>query len=254
MVIDLILLGMVLFFGILGALSGAARQVANSVGLAAGYFVSRKLAPIAGPKLAVALGSPLLIGTLFGTVLLFVVTWLTVRYALGALLLRFLSGKNPDERGMDRTLGFVLGGGKMAALFWVCLSALTFMEQHVIVAGKRLGVAPKDSVAFDLSRRFNLFELTQFAPLQDLVRVAQATHDPAKAKKLQDDPAYKALRKDPRFQLALQHQELQDALERGDTRALLRNDVVLQLIQDPQAAARLGAAARASERPAPVKR
>jgi hypothetical protein len=30
--------------------------------------------------------------------------------------------------------------------------------------------------------------------------------------------------------------------------------VVLQLIQDPQAAARLGAAARASEKPAPAKR
>ncbi|MFP2899640.1 CvpA family protein [Corallococcus sp. 4LFB] len=254
MVIDLILLGMVLFFGILGALSGAARQVANSVGLAAGYFVSRKLAPLAGPKLAVALGSPLLIGTLFSTVLLFVVTWLTVRYALGALLLRFLSGKNAEERGMDRTLGFILGGGKMAALFWVCLSALTFMEQHVVIAGKRWGVAPKDSLSFELSRRFNLFELTQFAPLEDLVRVAQATHDPAKAKKLQDDPAFKALRKDPRFQVALSHQGLRDALERGDTQALLRNDVVLQLIQDPQAAARLGAAARASERPAPARR
>jgi membrane protein required for colicin V production len=254
MVIDLILLGLVLFFGTLGALSGAARQVANAVGLAAGYFVSRKLAAVVGPKLSIALGSPLLVGTLAGTVLLFVVTWLTVRYALGALLLRFLSGKNSEERGMDRTLGFILGGGKMAALFWVCLSALTFMERHVIVAGKRMGVAPKDSVAFGLSRRYNLFELTQFAPLEDLIQVAQAAHDPGKAKKLQDDPAYKALRKDPRFQLALSHEDLKEALENGDTQTLLRNDVVLQLIQDPQAAARLGAAARASERPVPVKR
>ena len=253
MVIDLILLGLVLFFGTLGALSGAARQVANTAGLAVGYFVSRKLAPVVGPKLAAALGSPLLIGTLAGTVLLFVVTWLTVRYALGALLLRFLSGKDPEDRGMDRGLGFLLGAGKMAALFWVCLSALTFLEQHVIVAGKRVGVSPMGSVAFDLSRRYNLFEITQFAPLKDLVHVAQAAQDPAKARKLQDDPAYKALRKDPRFQLALQQQELKKALERGDTQALLRNDAVLQLIQDPLAAARWGAAARASERPAPAK-
>ncbi|HSP77016.1 MAG TPA: CvpA family protein, partial [Myxococcaceae bacterium] len=38
------------------------------------------------------------------------------------------------------------------------------------------------------------------------------------------------------------------ALERGDTRALLRNDAILQLMQDPDFVARLTAAARASQR------
>ncbi|CAM3887022.1 CvpA family protein [Corallococcus sp. ZKHCc1 1396] len=248
MAIDLILLGLVLFFGLLGALSGASRQVANTAGLAVGYFVSRKLAPIIGPKLAVALGAPLLVGTLAGTVLLFVVTWLTVRYALSALLMRFLSGSNPDERGVDRTLGFILGGGKMAAIFWVCLSALTFMEQHVVIAGKRVGVSPMGSVSFEMARRYNLFELTQFAPLKDLVHVAQATQDPQRARRLQDDPAFKALLMDPRFQAALKQHDLKGALQRGDSQALLRNDAILQLIQDPQTAARLGAAARAAEK------
>jgi membrane protein required for colicin V production len=249
MAIDLVLLGLVLFFGLLGALSGAARQVANSAGLAAGYFVSRKLAPLLAPKLSAALGSPLLVGTLAATVLLFLVTWLTVRYALAALLSRVLSGRDPDNRGVDRALGFLLGGGKMAALFWVCLSALTFFEQHVVVAGKRVGVAPNGSVAFELSRRHNLFEMTQFAPVENLVHVAQASRDPERARRLQEDPAFKALVQDARFQQALKQKGFREALERGDTRALLQNDLILQLIQDPQTAARLGAAARASERP-----
>lgn len=248
MVIDLTILGLVLFFALLGAHTGAAKQVANTAGLALGYFASRRLGPVLGPKLAVGMGTPLLVGAILATVLVFVVVWLAVRYALGALLLRFLSGKSPQDRGMDRTLGFVLGGAKITAVVWVALSALTFFEQHVVVAGKRVGVSPKDSMSLQMARRYNLFELTQFAPLADLVRVAQASSDPERAAKLKDDPAFKALRKDPRFQIALKDESLRDALARGDTRALLRSDIVLQLIQDPEVAARLGAASHASER------
>lgn len=248
MVIDLIILGMVLFFGIIGAFTGASRQVANWVGLALGFFASRRLGPFVAPRLAEALDGPLLLGLLLGTVLLFIGVWLTVRYALGALLQRFLStGKQNENQGIDRFLGFVLGAGKTAAFAWMALSAMTFFEQHVIIAGKRIGVSPKDSLAAQAARRFNLFEMTQFAPMDDMVQVARAAGDPERAASLRNDPAFKALRKDPRFQRLLQDDKVKQALARGDTAALLRNDLVLQLIQDPDVAARLGAAARASE-------
>jgi membrane protein required for colicin V production len=249
MVIDLIILGLVLFFGVIGALSGASRQVSNFAGLAAGYFVSRRLGPLVGPKLADALGGPLFLGTIAGTVLIFIVVWLSVRYALGALLQRFLSrGRDNEKRGVDRFLGFVLGATKMAFIAWVLLSAIAFFEQHVVVAGRRIGLSPKDSLALQAARSFNLFELTQFAPVGNLVEVGQAAMDPERAAKLKDDPAFKALRKDPRVQRLLKDEKLKEALARGDTAALLRHDLVLQLIQDPDVVARLGAAARASER------
>ncbi|WP_342381165.1 CvpA family protein [Myxococcus stipitatus] len=249
MVIDLIILGMVLFFGLIGAFTGASRQVANWVGLALGYFTSRKLGPLVAPHMAEALDGPLLVGLVAGTVLLFVGVWLSVRYALGSLLQRFLAtGKDNQDRSVDRLLGFLLGAGKTAAFAWLALSALAFFEQHVIVAGRRLGVSPHDSLAAQAARRFNLFEMTQFAPMDDMVQVAKAAGDPERAAQLKNDPAYKALRKDPRFQRLLQDDKVKQALARGDTAALLRNDLVLQLIQDPDVAARLGAAARASER------
>lgn len=249
MVIDLIILGLVLFFGIIGSITGASRQVANFAGLAVGYFASRRLGPLVGPKLADALGGPLFLGTIAGTVLVFVCVWLSVRYALGAVLGRFLArGKHNEERGVDRFLGFLLGSAKMGFIAWVLLSAVAFFEQHVVVAGRRIGLSSKDSLAIQAARRFNLFEMTQFAPVGKLVQVAQATTDPQRAARLQDDPAYKALRKDPRFQRLLQDEKLKQALARGDTAALLRHDLVLQLIQDPDVVARLGAAARASER------
>ncbi|MFP2910190.1 CvpA family protein [Pyxidicoccus sp. 3LFB2] len=249
MVLDLTLLGMVLFFAIIGALTGASRQVANMVGLMAGYFASSRLGPILGPRLADSLGAPMFVGIILGSVLVFFVVWLAVRYALGALLMRFLgTGKHSEDRSVDRFLGFMLGGAKMALIAWVALSALTFFEQHVVVAGRRVGVSTKESLALGVARRFNLFEMTQFSQVGNLVRVAKASGDPEAAGRLQDDPAYKALRKDPRFQRLLQDEKLKQALARGDTAALLRNDLVLQLIQDPDVAARLRAAVRASER------
>ncbi|MCP3101802.1 CvpA family protein [Myxococcus sp. K15C18031901] len=248
MVIDLIILGLVLFFGLIGAFTGASRQVANWVGLGLGYFASHRLGPLAAPRLAAALDGPLLLGTVLGTFLVFLVVWLSVRYALGALLQRFLAtGQANEDRSVDRLLGFVLGAGKMAAIAWVVLSALAFFEQHVVVAGRRIDVSPQDSLAAKAAHRYNLFEMTQFAPMEDMVAVAKASGDPKRASHLKDDPAYKALRKDPRFLRLLQDDKVKQAMLRGDTAALLRNDLVLQLIQDPDVAARLGAAARASE-------
>lgn len=248
MVIDVIILCVVVFFALLGAYTGAAKQIANLVGMATAYFVCKRLGPLVGPKLAAALGTADLIGVLLGTVLLFIAVLTLVRFILGTLLNRLMRGKDPSNRGPDRVIGLALGGAKVAIICYVFLSALTFVEKHVVVAGKQLGISPENSKAFAIARRYNLFEATQFAPIKDFVRVAQASTDPERAAKLQNDPAYKALRQDPRFQQALKDDKLRRALEQGDTQALLRSNLILQLIQDPDFAARLGAASRASER------
>jgi membrane protein required for colicin V production len=247
-VIDVIILCVVVFFALLGAYTGAAKQIANLVGMAAAYFVCKRLGPVVGPKLAAAAGTADLIGVLLGTVLIFIAVLTLVRFILGTLLNRLMRGKDPSNRGPDRVIGLALGGAKVAIICYLLLSALTFVEKHVVVAGNRLGISPEDSKAFALARRYNLFEVTQFAPIKDFVRVAQASTDPDRAAKLQNDPAYKALRQDPRFQQALKDDKLRRALEQGDTQALLRSNLILQLIQDPDFAARLGAASRASER------
>lgn len=249
MTIDLILLGLVLLFAVAGAITGGARQIASLIAVAVAWFVSRKLGPYVGPRMSEALGgTPLLLGTLAGSLVVFIVVLVTVRYALTTLLRRMMGVKNPDERGVDNAVGFLLGGLKVALIAYVMISALVFVEKYVVVAGKNLGMSPKDSVSFGLARRYNLFELTQFSAVRDLVAIAQATTQPERAQRLADDPAYKALRKDPRFQKALANKPLRAALERGDTQEALRNNLVLQLLQDPQFVARLGAAARASQK------
>ncbi|PTL78023.1 CvpA family protein [Vitiosangium sp. GDMCC 1.1324] len=249
MTIDLIILGLVLLFAVVGAISGGAKQIANMAALAVAWFVSRKLGTYVGPKMAEALGgAPLLIGTVAGSLLLFIGVLVAVRYALTTLLQRLFGSTNPEKRGLDGAIGFVLGGARVVAITYVVLSALVFAEQYIIVAGKRMGVSPKDSLSFALARRYNLFEMTQFAAVKDMVVVGKVASNPERARRLAENPAYKSLKQDPRFQRAMSDKQLREAMERGDTQAVLRSNLVLQLLQDPEFAARLGAAARASER------
>ncbi|MFY0530439.1 CvpA family protein [Archangium gephyra] len=249
MTIDLIILGLVLLFAVVGAITGGAKQIASLVALAVAWYVSRKLGTYVGPRMAAALGgAPLLVGTIAGTLVLFITVMVAVRYSLTYFLKRLFGAKDPEKQGTDNAIGFVLGGAKVVLIAYVMLSALVFAEQYIIVAGKRMGVSPKDSVSFDMARRYNLFEMTQFSGVKDFVAVARVAGNPEKARRLAENPAYKSLKQDPRFQRALSDKQLRAALERGDTQAALRSNLVLQLLQDPQFAARLGAAARASER------
>ena len=248
MTIDLILLGLALLFAVLGGLTGGARQIAHLVAITVAWFVSRKLGPLLGPPMAEALGgAPLLLGTLASSMVLFLVVLVAVRYVLTALLKRLFGARDAEHRGVDGALGFVLGGLKVVLIAYVLLSALVFVEKNVVVAGKRIGLSPKDSVSFELARRYNLFELTQFSAVRDMVAVTRALTHPEQARQLADDPAYKSLKEDPRYQRALSDKRLRAAIERGDTQEILRSNLVMQLLQDPQFVARLGAAAQASE-------
>jgi len=180
-------------------------------------------------------------------VVVFVALLIAVRIIAGALLRRMMAGKDPRDRSLDRSLGLVFGVVKVVAIAYVVLSALAFVEQHVVVAGRRLGISASDSYAFKLAREHNLFEMTQFAPVRDLVALSKAMEDPARAEKLRHNPAYQAVMADPRFKRALAAPDVQRAFQSGDYRALLRSNAILQLVQDPTFAARLGSAARSAE-------
>jgi membrane protein required for colicin V production len=244
--LDLVLAGLVLFFALLGAFAGAAKQVANLVALVAAYACARPLGTLVGPRAAAAVHVPLIVAVVGSTLLIFLLVTVVGRFILTRLLRRVLAGRDPQSRGLDRTLGFLLGGLKVLAIVYVILCSLAFVEQNVTVAGKRLGLSPKDSTAFALARKYNLFEMTQFSAVQDLVRIAKSAQTPEGAAKLKTDPAFLALKKDPRFQQALDESAMRKAIESGDYQALLRSNVIMQLISDPTASSRLTQAAEAA--------
>lgn len=245
MSIDLFLLILIGIFAVVGAFTGAARQIAQLVGLAAAFACSRPIGTFFGPRIAASLSVPMVAGVVIGTIATFIVVLVAVRFVLTQILKRLFAGRDDEDRTADQALGFILGAMKVAAISYVLLSALTFAERNISIAGRRLGISPRESYAFGIARKYNLFEMTQFAPVKDLVHVADAASDPARREKLREDPAFKSLQQDPRFRKILNDQEMRKAIERGDYQALLRSNVVLQLIQDREVASRLGAAADA---------
>ena len=227
-------------FAAVGAYQGAFQQLAQLASVAAGYFCSRPLGRALGPGLAQSAHVPLLFGVLAGTILVFIVVAVAVRALLTGVIRSHTRFGKPGR--LDRGLGALFGGLKIVVIAYVMTSALSFVEDNVEWGGRRLGLSPADSIAFALARRYNLFELFDYQPVRDLVRVSQSLHDPVKAARLREDPAFKALAQDPRFGRTLTDDVTRRALEAGDTRTLLRSDEVLRLLQTPAIAARLKAA------------
>jgi membrane protein required for colicin V production len=241
--IDLFILALVAFFGFLGGFTGAARQIGQLVGLVVAYAAAGPLGKALGPQMAAWLGGvPLVAGTVAATFALFVVIWVALRYAVAEVARRAMSSDaDPEGREVNRNLGMLLAAAKVSLATWVVLCALVFADRNVTAFGKRLGVSPKDSIAFSLARRYNLFEMTGFSRIKDVMRVASAAADPAKAKKLREDPAFQALEKDPRWKKAVADPEVKRALEQGDVQALLQSDAVARLLQDGELARQIEA-------------
>jgi membrane protein required for colicin V production len=242
--IDLTVLCVVLFFGLLGAISGAARQLGHllALGLAAlaAGPVGTRVAPLLAEAADVRQGA---VARVAASILVFLVVYLLVRLVATPLLRRALAGEEEERAGTDRALGFVLGGLKVAALAYVLLSAATFVEDEVRVAGRSTDLGLGDSVLAALARRYNLFSVADVGPARHLLSLAREAQTPEGARRMSEDPAFRALREDPRLREALESPELSEALRAGDWETVIGSPAIQRLGADPEIAARLEAAA-----------
>lgn len=233
MTLDLIALGAVALFALWGAFSGFARQVAHAVAGVAAVIAAAPAGRVFAEPMARALKSSLTVGVVVATILSFLLVYVLVRLVLTAVLKRLLAGKDPENRSADRALGFGLGGLKTAVAVWIGLSAATFVEHNLVLAGKKYTFTPKDSRLVALARQYNFIERVQFSGARDLVRAAKVAGAPKAASRLKDDPDYAALMKDTRFRQVLQSDAWKKALDTGDVRALMQSNQLVELIQDP---------------------
>lgn len=236
---DLVALGLVGAFALWGFFSGFSRQVAAAVAVVAAFAAAGPGGRFFAEPVATQLKASLTVGTVVATLIVFFVVWLVVRLVLTAFLRGLLAGKDGQRRGLDRGLGFALGGFKAAAIVFLGLCAATFLENNLVVAGKRFSFTPKDSVVARWARDVNIVEYLQFAGVHDLAKAAKLSTDPQAATKLKGDPDYAALMADPRFRQVLNQDALKKALETGDVRGLLKNNGVVELINDPKMARHL---------------
>ena len=128
---------------------------------------------------------------------------------------------------------------KTAVALWIGLSAATFIENNLVLAGKKYTFTPQDSKLVVLARRYNFIQTVQFSGAKDLVLAAKVARDPQEAARLKDNPDYAALMKDSRFRQVVQGDAWKKALESGDVRGLMQNNQFVELIHDPKMNQRL---------------
>ncbi|MCI0571865.1 MAG: CvpA family protein [Myxococcaceae bacterium] len=160
MAIDVTVLCVVLFFGLLGALSGASRQLAHLLAIVAAVLLARPLGGWVAPLLGGKPGAPGTMAPLLATIFAFFAVYLAVRMATTPVLQRALAGREQERSGTDRWLGFALGALKASAVVYVLFSAATFVQENVEVGGHRLSPELRQSVTGALAHRFNLFRRT----------------------------------------------------------------------------------------------
>jgi membrane protein required for colicin V production len=246
--VDLLVLGFVALFAVLGAVSGAAKQISRLIAAIGAGVGARFAAPFCAPFVAKQLTTSRTTGLVIASLLLFLLAFFIIRWAVHTVVLRVLAGKDMKERGLDRVLGFILGGVRVAAIAWFLLCAIAFLEDNVSIAGNRLSLAPKGSVLFQLARHHNLFALAEVPGLHELVEVGRAAWDPYRAEAMKKSPAFAALKKDARFRSALDAEGMRKAFEDGDYRAIMQNADVMRLLGDPNVMKQLEEASSAADR------
>lgn len=231
---DLVALGLVAIFAVWGLFTGFSRQVAAAAAAVAAFAAAGPGGRFFAEPVAQQLKASLTVGTVVATLIVFLLVWLVVRLVLTAFLRGLLAGKDGQRRGLDRGLGFGLGGLKAALVLWVGVSAITFLEHNLVVAGRRFSFAPKDSLLVRWVKDYNVLEYLQFSGVRDLLRAAKLSSQPQAAQKLKGDPDYAALMSDPRYRQLLDQEALRQALQTGDIRGLLKSNQVVELITDPK--------------------
>jgi membrane protein required for colicin V production len=239
MMVDLAVLALVVVGAFFGARAGASRQLASWAALVVAALASRPGGILLGPAFARFFNTSPNLGTVAASFATFIVLAVVLRLVAIQVFDRVFWGRDPAERGTDRALGALLGGAKVAAVAWVALSALAFVEENVQMAGKGLGITPKDSTAFAIARKWNLFSAPYFSKVADLAAAKKVFGSPELFHQLASNPSVSELEKNPNFRAVVSDPEVKQALDRGDMVALLRTRSVNKLLQDPEALVQL---------------
>ena len=231
--LDLLVLAVLVLFAVLGALSGALRQLVRLGSAVLAYLAARHLAQPLAAGFTRGVAQPL--GRAVAGVLLFSAVFLVARVLGGAAAARL--GRGGIRGPADRGLGALLGAAKAGLATWVLLSALSLVGRPLGPAGFRIDPREGDFAA--LVAEHNALEAWAGPQAATLRRVLRAIEDP-RAASLKQDGDVRALLDDPGLQGLL--------ARRGAAAGIEGTPEALKLLSDPAFLDRLEKAQRKIDR------
>ncbi|BDG01869.1 CvpA family protein [Anaeromyxobacter oryzae] len=218
MLLDLLALALLAAVAILGATSGALRQLVQLGAAVLGWLAARHLGPPVAAGFARSV--PAFLARAGASAVLFLGVF-ALATLLGALALRATGLARVVRGPADRGAGALLGGAKAALMVWVLLSAALLAGRAVPGPPRlRRELAASDLAA--LARDHNLLLRIDPGAARALERALRAARDAERAGELGRDPEAQRLLEDPRVRTLVDGEreadpgELERALEDPD--------------------------------------
>lgn len=236
MALDLVVIGLLLLFAVLGAISGALRQLLTLGAISVGALAARAWAPAVAERAAASLPRPVGLGV--AALVLFLGISAAVGL-VGRLLLRWVGAGTARWGAPDRAVGALLGAAKAGLAAWVVLSALVLLDRPLRIGS--VGIDARQSDFAQLAREHNLLDTWHSPTAETLKRLLLAARDPRGSARLLTDADVRELLADPRVQALLE--QARTSGEKGAA-SVVGSPQALQLLGDPAFLERLERAQR----------
>lgn len=233
MIVDLLCVGVVALFALLGYFSGFLAQFARLIALAAAYVVARPLGELLIGPVSATFRLPRLTGRIVAAAVAFLLA-----YALLATLVMFLlrtwRRRRPHTRSvLDSVVGALFGGAKGLFLVFVLLCALTLVD-HGPLAPQLARVDWKGSWAAGRAREHNVLEEVKIPVAGNLRTLRRLGTDRRLQRRVARDPAVMRLLAHPKVRRLMADKKLMAAARRGELSKVLADPRVEAALRDPQ--------------------
>jgi len=238
MTLDLVFLGCVGIFALIGYFSGFARQVIRIGALVGAYLLAGILGRPFGSMLARSLEVPHLIGRVLGSGLAFFLLYMIFSVVGWSILRKWRKRQDPEKiavrRRWDGWTGLALGGAKTFVMLYLVLCVIVLVEKPLAKASGKMRKMLSHSFMADLAREHNILSGLHLPAVGNLAAISKAASDPKFREKMMHDPKVKRLLENPKIKALADDKALLAASRRNDLAALLANPRLNRVLDDPE--------------------
>ncbi len=241
MTIDLIFIGVVLGFGLLGWISGFWMQLMRLAVMVASYLLAGVIGRPLGSIMAESFGIPTLVGQAVGTFGAFILLYMvlgTIGWSILRRRRRLKPGMDAEKaarrRSIDRMAGCAFGMTKAGLILFLLLSAVVLAEKHLEGPLKRSRIGYDESLTVKLARDYNILGGLHLPVIGDIETLSRLGSDPAFRARVAADPQLKKVIEHPKIRGLLNDRAIVKASRSRDIAALAANPCLNQALSDPE--------------------